>query len=129
MQFRNHELEAVIYFLDKAKITAGKASVGRSKFKESVIELVKEFSENQTLIVDEFDAWEDKEKGMIKSDNPEFWDAYNEILNVENEINDDFLFSDEFFEEFPQALEKIDEELSGIHADVYAKLYLLKENE
>ena len=78
-------------------------------------------------IVDEFDAWKDKEKGTYHNDIDKLNEAMETLLNDEVEVD----FKSPFKQDLIIALEDYDEELSGVNAEVYANLYenLIKENE
>ena len=126
MQIKNGELNVYIEFLSEMKLP-NKASLGRTKLIEVFRTHLKEFGEDQINIIDEFDAWKDKEEGTYKNDNSELNEAMHELLVQDIEIE----FNSPFKKDLAKALGNYDEELSGVNAEVYANLYenLTKENE
>ena len=126
MQVRNGELKIYVDFLDDLKLP-NKASLGRTKLKQSFTENLEEFGKDQVEIIDEFDAWKDKEKGTYHNDIDKLNEAMGILLNDKVEIN----FKSPFKQDLIIALENYNEELSGVNAEVYANLYenLTKENE
>lgn len=126
MQVKNGELNVYIEFLDEMKLK-GKSSLGRTKLIEAFRTHLKEFGEDQINIIDEFDAWKDKEKGTYHNDIDKLNEAMETLLNDEVEVD----FKSPFKQDLITALEDYDEELSGASAEVYANLYenLTKENE
>ena len=126
MQVKNGELNVYIEFLDEMKLK-GKSSLGRTKLIEAFRTHLKEFGEDQINIIDEFDAWKNKEEGTYHNDVPNLNDAMATLQNDDVEIE----FKSPFKKDFIKALENYNEELSGVNAEVYANLYenLIKENE
>ena len=126
MQIKNGETLVYINFLNEMKLK-GKASIGRTNLIQTLSEKSEELVRNQTVIIEEFDAWTDKEKGTYKNDNKELNEAMQELLVQDIEIE----FKSPFKKDLAEALENYDGELSGVNAEVYAKLYenLIKENE
>src|SRR5699024_7278079 len=126
MKVRNGELNVYINFLNEMKLP-NKASLGRTKLKQVFAEKLEEFGKDQVDIVDEFDAWKDKEKGTYHNDIDKLNEAMGILLNDKVEIN----FKSPFKQDLIIALENYNEELSGVNAEVYANLYenLTKENE
>lgn len=125
MQVKNMELNAYIDFLSEMSLS-NKASLGRTKLKQAFVKKLEELNEDQVEIVDEFDAWEEKEKGTYHDNIDELNEAMNILLNDDVEID----FNSPFKQDLIIALENYDEELSGVNAEVYANLYEnLKEGE
>ena len=126
MQVKNGEILVYINFLNEMKLK-GKASIGRTNLIQALSEKSEELVRNQTVIIEEFDAWTDKEKGTFKQDNEELNSAMNDLLTQEVKVN----FESPFKADLLESLEDYDEELSGQSALIYAKLYefLIKENE
>ena len=118
MQVKNIELNDYIEFLSEMSLS-NKASLGRTKLKQAFVKKLEELNEDQVEIVNEFDAWEDKEKGTYSSD----IDKLNEVMDIL--LNDEVgvSFNSPFKQDLIIALENYDEELSGINAEVYANLY------
>jgi len=126
MQVKNGELNVYVDFLNEMKLP-NKASLGRTKLKQAFVKKLEEFGKDQVEIIDEFDAWKDKEKGTYHNDNTELNEAMTLLLNDNVEID----FKSPFKKDLIAALENYDEELSGTNAEVYANLYenLTEENE
>ena len=126
MQVKKGELTIYVDFLDDLKLP-NKASLGRTKLKQAFAEKVEELGKDQVEIIDEFDAWKDKEKGTYHNDIDKLNEAMGILLNDKVEIN----FKSPFKQDLIIALENYNEELSGVNAEVYANLYenLTKENE
>lgn len=126
MQIKNGELKVYIDFLDNLKLP-NKASLGRTKLIEAFSKQLKEFGEDQLKIIDEFDAWKNKEEGTYHTDIPKLNEAMYTLQNDDVEIE----FKSPFKKDFTKALENYDGELSGANAVVYANLYenLVKEGE
>lgn len=126
MQIKNVELSTYVDFLDKLKLKP-KASIGRTNLIQAIAKHLETLGENQTTIIEEFDAWTDKEKGTYKNDNSELNEAMQELLVQDIEIE----FNSPFKKDLAEALGNYDEELSGQDALVYANLYenLVEENE
>lgn len=118
MQYKNFEIQAILGFLDAMKLS-GRASLGRSAFKKVLAEKQNEYAEEQTEIVEEFDAWINQEEGRFDASDPELNQANLDLANKEIEISID----NPFLDDFVVALEKYDEDISGADADVYAMLY------
>ena len=118
MQIKNGELNAYVEFLSKMKLS-NKASLGRTKLKQAFVKKLEEFGKDQVEIIDEYDAWKDKEKGTYDNTNKELVEAMNMLALDDIEIE----FKSPFKKDLTEALEDYDEELSGVNAEVYAKLY------
>lgn len=118
MQVKNSELNTYIDFLDKLKLK-GKASIGRTNLIQAIAKHLETLVKNQTTIIEEFDAWIDKEEGRYHNDNSELNEAMHELLIQDIEIE----FNSPFKKDLAEALENYDEELSGQDALVYANLY------
>src|SRR5699024_9827338 len=118
MKVRNGELKIYMDFLDDLKLP-NKASLGRTKLKQTYAEKVEELGKDQVEIIDEYDAWKDKEKGAYHNDNTELNEAMTLLLNDNVEVD----FKSPFKKDLIAALENYDEELSGVNAEVYANLY------
>src|SRR5699024_11572999 len=100
----------------------------RTKLKQAFVKKLEEFGKDQVEIIDEFDAWKDKEKGTYHNDIDKLNEAMKILLNDEVEIN----FDSPFKQDLIAALENYDEELSGTNAEIFGRLYLAlteKENE
>ena len=126
MQVKNGELNVYVNFLNEMKLP-NKASLGRTKLKQAFVKKLEEFGKDQVDIVDEFDAWKDKEKGTYHNDIDKLNEAMETLLNDEVEVD----FKSPFKQDLIIALEDYDEELSGTNAEIYANLYenLTEENE
>lgn len=126
MQVKKGELNVYVEFLSEMKLP-NKASLGRTKLKQAFVKKLEEFGKDQVEIIDEFDAWKDKEKGTYHNDIDKLNEAMKILLNDDVEIN----FDSPFKQDLITALENYNEELSGANAEVYAKLYenLVEENE
>ena len=124
MQVKNGEILVYVNFLNEMKLK-GKASIGRTNLMQALSEKSEELVKNQTVIIDEFDGWIDKDKGTFKQDNEELNSAMNDLLVQEVKVD----FESPFKANLLESLEDYDEELSGQSAVVYAKLYefLIKE--
>src|SRR5699024_8553560 len=118
MQVKKGELNVYVDFLVEMKLP-NKASLGRTKLKQGFTEKLEEFSKDQVEIIDEFDAWKDKEKGTYHSDIDSLNEAMTLLLNDNVEID----FKSPFKKDLAQALESYDKELSGVDAEIYANLY------
>lgn len=118
MQYKNFELHIIIDFLSGMTLS-GRASLGRSAFKKALADKQNEYSEEQIEVVDEFEAWVDRDKGQFDDSNPELKQSNLDLGNKHVDITVDSPFLDDFI----TALESYDEGLTGAHADVYAKLY------
>lgn len=126
MQVKNGEILVYVNFLNEMKLK-GKASIGRTNLIQALSEKSEELVKNQTVIIDEFDGWTDKDKGTFKQDNEELNSAMNDLLVQEVKVD----FESPFKANLLESLEDYDEELSGANAEVYANLYenLVEENE
>src|SRR5699024_839612 len=118
MQVKNGEILVYANFLNEMKLK-GKASIGRTNLIQALSEKSEELVKNQTVIIDEFDGWEDKDKGTFKHDNEELNSAMNDLLAQEVKVD----FESPFKANLLESLEDFDEELSGQSAVIYAKLY------
>ena len=118
MQYKNFELHIIIDFLSGMTLS-GRASLGRSAFKKALVDKQNEYSEEQIEVVDEFEAWIDRDKGQFDDSNPELKQSNLDLGNKHVDITVDSPFLDDFI----TALESYDESLTGTDADVYAKLY------
>ena len=118
MQVKNGELLVYAKFLDGMKLK-GKASIGRTNLMQSLTSKSEELVKNQTVIIDEFDGWVDKDKGTFKQDDEELNSAMNDLLTQDVNVDFESPFKDNLME----SLENYDQELSGQDAAVYAKLY------
>ena len=125
MKIQNKLINPTINFLDTINLK-GRASLGRTKLKEKLSKQNESVTQDQVAIIDEFDGWTDKEKGQFSNANPEMNKAINELLLDYAEID----YKSPFKQDFIDALETYEEELSGKNADIYALLYeTLIENE
>ena len=126
MQVKNGEILVYVNFLNEMKLK-GKASIGRTNLMQALSEKSEELVKNQTVIIDEFDGWIDKDKGTFKQDNEELNSAMNDLLTQEVKVD----FESPFKANLLESLEVYDEELSGQDAVIYAKLYefLIKEED
>ena len=126
MQVKNGEILVYVNFLNEMKLK-GKASIGRTNLIQALSEKSEELVKNQTVIIDEFDGWTDKDKGTFKQDNKELNSAMNDLLVQEVKVD----FESPFKANLLESLEDYDEELSGQDAVIYAKLYefLIKEED
>lgn len=118
MKIKNGEISVVVGFLDGLKLK-GRQSLGRTKLKEKLIEQNELFGKDQQEIIDEYDAWTDKEKLQYKLPDEEAKKTMVDLMNQEVEI----AYNSPFKKDFVTALEEYDEDLEGQHADVYALLY------
>lgn len=125
MKIQNKLINPTINFLDTINLK-GRASLGRTKLKEKLSKQNETVTKDQVAIIDEYDGWTDKDKGQFTSENPEMNKAINELLLDYAEID----YKSPFKQDFIDALETYEEELSGADADVYALLYeVLTDNE
>lgn len=118
MQIKSGEILVYLNFLNEMKLK-GKASIGRTNLIQVLSEKSEELAKNQTVIIDEFDGWKDKDKGTFKQDNEELNSAMNDLLAQEVKID----FESPFKSNLLESLEGYDEELSGQSAVIYARLY------
>jgi hypothetical protein len=126
MQVKKGELNFYVEFLSEMKLP-NKASLGRTKLKQGFTEKLTEFGKDQIEIIDEYDAWKDKEKGIYDNTNIELTKSMNVLALDDVQID----FKSPFKKNLVEALENYDVELSGQNAEIYAKLYknLIKEND
>ena len=128
MKIKNGQISTIINFLNGMKLK-GRKSLGRTKLKEKLTEKNELFAKDQQEIIDEYDAWTDKEKLQYKLPDEEARETMNDLLNQEVEIT----YNSPFRKDFVQALEDYEGDLEGINADAYALLYVKlieeKENE
>lgn len=118
MQYKNFELHIIIDFLSGMTLS-GRASLGRSAFKKTLVDKQNEYSEEQIEVVDEFEAWINRDKGQFDDSDPELKQSNLDLGNKDIDVTVDSPFLDDFI----TALENYDESLTGSDADVYAKLY------
>lgn len=118
MKIQNRHIPLIINFIDNMNLK-GRASLGRTKLKEKLSKQNESVTQDQVAIIDEFDGWTDKEKGQFTNENPEMNKAINELLLDYAEID----YKSPFKQDFIDALETYEEELSGKDADIYALLY------
>ena len=126
MKIKNGQISTIINFLDGMKLK-GRQSLGRTKLKEKLTEKNELFAKDQQEIIDEYDAWTDKEKLQYKLPDEEARETMNDLLNQEVEIT----YNSPFRKDFVKALEDYEGDLEGINADAYALLYekLIEEKE
>ena len=128
MKIKNGQISTIINFLNGMKLK-GRKSLGRTKLKEKLTEKNELFAKDQQEIIDEYDAWTDKEKLQYKLPDEEARETMNDLLNQEVEIT----YNSPFRKDFVKALEDYEGDLEGINADAYALLYVKlieeKENE
>ena len=128
MKIKNGQISTIINFLNGMKLK-GRQSLGRTKLKEKLTEKNELFAKDQQEIIDEYDAWMDKEKLQYKLPDEEARETMNDLLNQEVEIT----YNSPFRKDFVKALEDYEGDLEGINADAYALLYVKlieeKENE
>jgi len=105
----------------------GRQSLGRTKLKEKLAEKNELFAKDQRAIIEEYDAWLDKEQLQYKLPDEEARDTMKDLLNQEVEIT----YNSPFRKDFVKALEDYEGDLEGQHADAYALLYekLIEEGE
>lgn len=118
MKIQNGQINTVINFLNTMTLK-GRQSLGRTKLKEKLTEKNEVFGKDQQVIIDEYDAWTDKEKLQYKLPNDEAKETMKDLLEQEVEIT----YNSPFRKDFVKALEDYDGELEGQHADAYALLY------
>ena len=126
MKIKNGLISTIINFLDGMKLK-GRQSLGRTKLKEKLSVKNELFGKDQQAIIDEYDAWTDKENLQYKLSNEEARDAMKDLLEQEAEIT----YNSPFRKNFVKALEDYEGDLEGINADAYALLYkeLIEEKE
>lgn len=126
MKIQNRHIPLIIKFIDNMNLK-GRESLGRTKLKEKLVSQNEVINTDQVAIVDEFEGWTDKNKGQFTTANKEQNEAMDALLTAEVEIGHD----SPFHQDFVEALENYDSELSGQEADIYALLFesLTEENE
>lgn len=126
MKIKNGQISTIINFLDDMKLK-GRQSLGRTKLKEKLAEKNELFAKDQQAIIDEYDAWTDKENLQYKLPDEEARDTMKDLLEQEVEIT----YNSPFRKDFVKALEDYEGDLEGINADAYALLYekLIEEKE
>lgn len=126
MIIKNAQIGTIINFLDIMSLK-GRQSLGRTKIKEKLIEKNEVFSKDQQEIIDEYDAWIDKERLQYKLPNDEAQETMKDLLEQEVEIT----YNSPFRKDFTKAIEEYEGELESLNADAYALLYekLVEENE
>jgi|SRR5690625_684535 len=126
MKIKNGQISTIINFLDGMKLK-GRQSLGRTKLKEKLAEKNELFAKDQQAIIEEYDAWLDKEQLQYKLPDEEARDTMKDLLNQEVEIT----YNSPFRKDFVKALEDYEGDLEGQHADAYALLYekLIEEGE
>lgn len=126
MKIKNGQISTIINFLDGMKLK-GRQSLGRTKLKEKLSKQVEVFGKDQQEIIDEYDAWTDKENLQYKLPDEEARDTMKDLLEQEVEIT----YNSPFRKDFVKALEEYEGDLEGINADAYALLYekLIEEKE
>ena len=126
MKIKNGQISTIINFLNGMKLK-GRQSLGRTKLKEKLSEKNELFAKDQQAIIDEYDAWTDKENLQYKLPDEEARKTMNDLLNQEVEI----AYNSPFRKDFVKALEDYEGDLEGINADAYALLYekLIEEKE
>jgi hypothetical protein len=118
MNIKNGQINAIVNFLDTMTLK-GRQSLGRTKLKEKLIEKNEVFGKDQQEIIDEYDAWIDKEQLQYKLPDGEAKETMTDLLNQEVEIT----YNSPFRKDFVKAIEEYEGELDGQHADAYALLY------
>ena len=126
MKLQNKDIQPLITFLDTIKV-GGRKSLGRTKLKEKLTKQMEVYGNDQTVVIDEFDGWVDKEKGQFTTENKELNEALSDLALEEVEIT----YNSPFKKDFVELLENYEEELQGKNADAYAILYekLVEEND
>ena len=126
MKIKNGEISTIINFLDGMKLK-GRQSLGRTKLKEKLTEKNELFAKDQQAIIDEYEAWTDKDNLQYKLPDEEARDTMKDLLEQEVEIT----YNSPFRKDFVKALENYEGDLEGINADAYALLYekLIEEKE
>ena len=79
MKIKNGQISTIINFLDGMKLK-GRQSLGRTKLKEKLTEKNELFAKDQQEIIDEYDAWMDKEKLQYKLPDEEARETMNDLL-------------------------------------------------
>ena len=126
MIIKNEQIGTIISFLDSMSLK-GRKSLGRTKLKEKLVDKNEIFGKDQQEIIDEYDAWIDKEKLQYKLPIDESRETMKDLLEQEVEIT----YNSPFRKDFVKALEDYEGELEGHQADAYALLYekLIEEKE
>ena len=126
MNIKNGQLNLIINFLDTMTLK-GRQSLGRTKLKEKISKQVEVFGKDQQEIIDEYEAWTDKDKLQYKLPHDEARETMKDLLEQEVEIT----YNSPFHKDFVKALEDYEGDLEGINADAYALLYekLIEEKE
>lgn len=126
MKIKNGQIGIIINFLDTMNLK-GRKSLGRTKLKEKLVKQNEVSIKDQQELIDEYDAWTDKDKMQYKLPDSDAKEAMNDLLNQEVEIT----YNSPFRKDFVKALEEYDGELEGQNADAYALLYekLIEEKE
>src|SRR5690625_2786513 len=126
MKIKNNQIGVIFSFLDTMSLK-GRKSLGRSKLKEKLAEKNELFVKDQQAIIDEYDAWTDKENLQYKLPDEEARETMKDLLEQEVEIT----YNSPFRKDFVKALEDYEGGLEGINADAYALLYekLIEEKE
>lgn len=118
---KNKNLANFIEFLDSLKFS-GKASVCRSLLKKELVEKFLKNHEVEIEMVEAFEAWEDKGKGLINFKNPDFKDAHQEWADTLVDVDVAKL---PFLEVFKQSVIDYPYEFGGNQADMYLDLFTL----
>lgn len=126
MIIKNAQIGTIINFLDTMSLK-GRQSLGRTKLKEKLSVKNELFGKDQQEIIDEYEAWIDKERLQYKLPNDEAQETMKDLLEQEVEIT----YNSPFRKDFVKALEEYEGDLEGHHADAYALLYekLIEEKE
>lgn len=126
MKIKNGQISTIINFLNGMKLK-GRQSLGRTKLKEKLAGKNELFAKDQQAIIDEYDAWTDKENLQYKLPDEEARETMKDLLEQEVEIT----YNSPFRKDFVKALEDYEGDLEGINADAYALLYekLIEEKE
>lgn len=118
MEIKNEDLPKLIDFLNIMQLK-GKASLGRTKLKEVLVEKHALFSEDQMMIIDEYDGWKNKDEGTYDMDNLEMIDTMIEL--GKSKIS--FSYETPFSEDFIKEINDYNVEMTGVDADAYSILY------
>lgn len=124
MKIEKRYIVPIVEFIDKLNLK-GRASLGRTKLKNLLLEEQETITSDQSEAISEYDGWTDKETGKYKTDIPDLNKALQDLLTQEAEFD----FDSPFKKDFKEALEEYTEELSGLDADIYALLYEKLEEE
>lgn len=92
MKFKAGMLVKLIDFLNMIGLK-GRASLGRTKLRDSLIKKHSELSDDQMAIIEEYDAWKDRAKGSYEIVNDEMRVSLEDILNqdIVVEVHSPFL--------------------------------------